>query len=150
MRACERACVQPLTSSTTETVFRQSLILDWKPDVPGDDRSSFVMTTKSATLILSGMFGARTEPKLTGEERDPKFPSEGRGFTRPLCSQKFGSESSAGSPFTGLKLAQLGARPLRVCVRVEVRRPCARLSAHRGRAKLGVTWECLRERGERS
>lgn len=89
------------------------------------------MTTKSATLILSGMFGARTEPKLAEEKRDPKFPtraqfpSEGRGFTRPLCSQKFGSDAQRAPPGrlpTELKLAEVGAassptrrRPESVC-----------------------------------
>lgn len=66
-------CARPrLTSSTAETVFRQSLILDWKPDVPGEDRSSLVMSTKSETLKLSGMF-AGTEAKVTEEKRQAKF-----------------------------------------------------------------------------
>lgn len=128
---CVRECVrvQPLTSSTAETVFRQSLILDWKPDVPGDDRSSFVMTTKSETLILSGMFGAGTEPKLTEENRDPKFPTraqfppEGRMFTYPLCSPEVRfREAPLSRPSTEVKLAKLGAassptrrRPETVC-----------------------------------
>lgn len=45
-----------LTSSTEETVFLQSLILDWKVDVRGEFKSSFVRTTKSDMLICSGMF----------------------------------------------------------------------------------------------
>lgn len=48
-----------LTSSTAETVLRQSLILDWNVEVPGEDKSSFVRITKSETLIRSGMFRAK-------------------------------------------------------------------------------------------
>lgn len=45
-----------LTSSIVATVLRQSLILDWNPELPGDDRSSFAKETKSEILIFSGMF----------------------------------------------------------------------------------------------
>lgn len=45
-----------LTSSSEATVLRQSLILDWNPELPGDDRSSLAKETKSEILIFSGMF----------------------------------------------------------------------------------------------
>lgn len=68
-----RACVSlrfSLTSSTVDTVLRQSLILDWKLDVPGEDRSSLVRTTKSEILIRSGMFRAkRREAKATSDNQ---------------------------------------------------------------------------------
>lgn len=58
MRACVCVCAS-ITSSTAETVFRQSIIFDWKLDVPGEDKSSFARTTKSEILIRSGMFPAK-------------------------------------------------------------------------------------------
>lgn len=68
-------CTSPsstLTSSTAETVFRQSLILDWKLEVPGEDKSSFVRTTKSEILIRSGMF-RDCDSRVTEEEREPEL-----------------------------------------------------------------------------
>lgn len=64
----ERASLPPstaLTSSTVETVLRQSLIFDWKLEVAGEDKSSLVRTTKSKILIRSGMFRAIRDRRVT-------------------------------------------------------------------------------------
>lgn len=75
----------PLTSSTVQTVLRQSLILDWKLDVPGDDKSSLVRTTKSEILIRSGMSGAggaRPGEARRGETKR-RCPAIGEGTSEP-------------------------------------------------------------------
>lgn len=68
-----------LTSSTVQTVLRQSLILDWKLDVPGEDKSSLVRTTKSEILIRSGMSGAGGAARDEARRSETKWRSSAIG-----------------------------------------------------------------------
>lgn len=149
----------PLTSSMAETVFRQSLILAWKLDVPGEDRSSFVRPTKSATLSRSGMF-----PSESGSEDhrgSPRREVEVRKFQArvrfPIWKKTVGESGwsvvrvfprRAACPNRTCDFPRVdSAPPLSVCVCV-----CggALLSAQRGREKhSAVTWECLRSLAHR-
>lgn len=72
----------PLTSSKVETVLRQSLILDWKLEVPGEDRSSFVRTTKSEMLICSGMFVSENG---SDNHRREKWAKLSHAHVIPIC-----------------------------------------------------------------
>lgn len=146
-----------LTSSTTETVFRQSLILDWNPDVPGDDRSSFVRTTKSETLILSGMFGANAGLTNTEEKNGPKFharalfPWEGESGKLPpsiVCKKvtekrACSSESARSCLKSDLCLFRVHST-LRICARGGAPPLRAIVRPPREGTNSIVTWECLR------
>lgn len=160
-------CVSPsttLTSSTVETVFRQSLILDWKLEVPGEDKSSFVRTRKSEILIRSGMFRAKRVGESLRRKVSPSFTrafnshlKQKKAFTSPLCAPRklrkvtvflwmlspenvFNVESflkphlSPGGVWTPL--------PQNECVRVEVDQR-AIVRRRREGANSIITWECL-------
>lgn len=165
---CVCVCACPstsLTSSTVDTVLRQSLILDWKLDVPGEDRSSLVRTTKSEILIRSGMFRAK---RSEGDVRQSVESKVSRSVTRapyshwkrvtgswqnnnkkqrsPLVAAAFGVKKKVARE-SDPRLLRLDSAA-RVCAHggaAAVARYCPPIEGRAGEgANSIITWECLR------